>query len=696
MAKPRSQKMNEELLKQYNLPKSFIWNAFPEAFEKLFRSPNGIDEDHVDDEAERLNCLPNGELNWDWYVPYRLNSKKITSKYSSEEKIYSNLFSDDPKRLIYLHGHTGCGKSTLIRFFFTHYLSKIKKLSDERLSKMVTVKIPLSFFNIDALEAEWDDRVTNFLYKEFSELEDEKFIKNLARFIAYPIDNKNRFLRMNEHGILEAVGHASRFSKDIEQKVASLKSIDAVSVWKWINSTFKIVKNLTIGSGFNKKIIQLLAKHYKYEFFFVVDNIDDIPESIQFEICRLVNSKMRAYTPYPLIKFIIATRDNFIEPIMSETLPIARQFHQNLEALDPLPFGEVLRARKRTLFDPMITSKSQMINISKSISMTVNHIDKFLIYVFRAFDNHEKLTDLYMLSNHSTRRMLDIVKSLLESPHYERELKYEIAISSTSDGKEIRKNTAMNMISIDRLIDSIVRGTNRLVAIRSRSYLPCLFCSSKANHFSSTLCRMFILSIINNEDSISFYDLFNMLKELGHKSVTIDKSIQDLLKMQLIFSTKGFYIPSDIQKRNQMLLEEGELLFGQYLLYDLSCSLRYFQAMGYVTPLEPKYSELIIISEEIGNSIDDFSDRMTSAKALYNQILYDFIKQRNFVENIEDQEYKKRMFRVIERYSLFEIIEHIRVNLTRELYRIIKKNPDMKEGLEIEKIFPKFLYHLKM
>lgn len=690
----REQVINEDVLGLYELgEKSPLWEAYPQAFERMFALPNDIDEDHQETEADRLYPKPKQRLSWDWYVSERWTPAGVAKKHSTEKKLYDLLFGDSPHRLVYFHGHTGSGKSTLLRYFFTYFLPEVKQLPRSRLAKLVPLKIPLSYMTADELEREWDARVFDFLYREFPELGTEQFLRNVARHISYPIDGLERTLEMGSDGELQPEGHPPRFVKDVESRIrATLKAIDATSVVKWLAEDISVVKGLSVGKLFNRKVVQVLANHYGYEFVLIVDNIDELPSDIQTEICRLVGERMRAYAAYPRVKFIIATRDNFLEPVMSETLQVTRRFHHRLLSLPPLPFGDVLRTRKRVFFDPLRGAGAGRIKLDEWVGAQVGYVDEFIEAVIGTFDNVKKLTELYKLSNHSTRRMLDLVRAVFESPRVDRELVVRTIRAATGDGAAIRQEAGEEFVATNRIIDALVRGSNRLVALKGRIQLPNIYYAGAANHYSSTLCRPFLMAMVFSEDTISYKELEGNLSDLGHRSGVVATAAQKLLEMQIIFSAQGFRLLKGPRERARMVFEHRELPFGRYLLYDLGASLRYLQAMGYITPMSPAHRERIVVAEKVGDPVEEFRDRIGSAAALYHQIRSDMRAQIRYVEEHGERD---RLERILDRYGLPDLLENIRARVTSELKRIAGTEPKLVSGLIFAKLFPKLVVEAK-
>ena len=662
-----------------------IWQAYTEAFGALF-SPNIIDESEVEIEAERL--YPHRqEISWDWYVRARCVFDRRSDDHFIERILGDYLFGEDPRRLIYLHGHTGAGKSTLIRYFFAYYIPFVFRLNPARLAKLVLVKIPLSYMNGHDIELEWDARVCDFLYREFPELESPIFLQNLARHILYPSNGMGRSLVMGPDGVLRAEGYTARFINDVEARIQrTFSSVDPESVISWLDDDISPVKGLSVGKLFNSNVIQLLAAHYNYEFVFIVDNIDDIPSEIQFETCRLVKQKMQAYAPYANTRFIIATRDNFLEPVMTETLPISAQFHHSILRLPPLPFGDVLRLRKTVFFDPLREKGDRCVRLQSRIFIQVEYLEDFLEAVFTTFDNVQQLTQFYRLCNNNTRRMLDIVRTAFESPHIDIQLLSDAIRAATKEGESVRKAVAQKFAASHRVVDLLVRGTNRIIDVKSKIHLPNIYFSGSANHYSSTLCRPFLLAMVVNESSISYTIIEKNLLALGHPKELIASAAQSLLNMQLVFSAQGFRLPQDREGREKMVFEHRDLPFGRYLLYELANSLVYLQGMAYVTPLEVSFRNRIVLAEKVGDPVAEVRDRIGAASALYQQLSKDVLAQIQFINSNSECD---RLWVLFGKYGLGEIISEIREHIIEELTRIAKSNPELVHGISFSNFFPK-------
>lgn len=684
----RKQPIPEHILDYFESPrKSTIWEAYGPGFEAVFREPYGIDEDRRGADAEKMYSRHVAPLDWSWYETKRLRTEGITGSHFSESLLFNALYGEFPQRLVYFHGHTGVGKSTLLRYFFSHYVPNHANWDEGRLDRFVPVKIPLAFYDPRELEHEWDDRVFMFLYNEFEELTQEPFIRNVARHLAYPVESSKRELILSDSGELVPEGFRPGFVRDTENRINStFVGIDRKSVVDWLRTKIAVIEDLPLGVLFNRSVIQVLARYYGYEFVFAVDNIDDLPSDIQSEICRLVSIKMRAYTPYPTVKFIISTRDNFLEPILSETFPVAQRFHHMMLDLPPLPFGLVLSRRKTSFFDPLMDKASKTIELSGGVTVRVEHIDTFIDAVFSVFDNVKPITDLHQLSNHSTRRMLDIVRSVFESPHIEVGLVADIARASTREPKVDVGDLATKFISINRIVDSLVRGTNRLVARKEKATLPNIYFSGFGRHYSSTLCRIFILSIVVTDEEISYEDLEKHLLALDHPPDTITAAVANLLQMRLVFSSQGFQLRKDRVERKLQMLERRELPFGEYLLDHLGVSLRYLQGMAFVTPMEAEFRKQVVVPEELGGEVEEFRSRILAASALYRQIDADLSAQLMFIR--QAGEGAERLARLMDRYGLRDIADNIHDAIRSELHAIGRRSPTLLTGINISDLFP--------
>jgi len=679
----RRKKVTEAVLAQFELEgNSPVWIAYEEAFTEMFSREDGAGHERHESTAIRLWCPEHERGNWDWYITQRLLSGKLGSPQETEKKLYTRLYGDHPCRLVYLHGHTGVGKTTLLRYFFSEYIPHLSGMSPERLKTFVPTNIPLAYVTEESIEQEWDVRVYDYLREQFEELSSLTFLRNVARHIAYP-ETRGRVLVMDEKGNLAPKGFSDHLVQSIEATIFGLDTVDPRDYLDWIDSEVAVTSDLSLGIKFNRPVIQVLAQHYGYEFTFLVDNIDDLPGTIQETICRLVNQKMRAYANYASIRFIIATRDNFLEPVLTQTYPAAQGFNHAAMNLPSLPFSQVLRARKKSFFDPLADKGGKWISLFADVGGAVVDLDGFMESVFDSFDNVGKLNELYCLANHNTRMMLDMVCTVFKSPHIDSYLLSDVLRAASRDGTPIRKRVGESFISTNRIIDAIVRGQNLLIARRAENLLPNVFGSGSSNHYSSSLCRVFVLAILIDEEWIPYGMLARILNSLGHPETAVRRAVTTLMEMKVIFSTDGYRLHEESIKRAEQPLETRDLPLAEYLLSDLMGSLRYLQGMAYVTPLHGRYLEMIKTPDKIQEPVRDLAHRLAAASALYKQLRADMHSQLQFARSAEDS---SDLLRLMTRYGFCAVLENMHAQILNEHRKI--RSVGTNTGIDIHRMFP--------
>jgi hypothetical protein len=685
----RQQRVDEIVLEQYELPPSALWAAYEDGFVAMFHHPET--ETAVAGQttsAVRLYTPGAEEKNWDWYVSTRLSvSGGKGESLHAEEALFDRLYGETSARLVYLHGHTGVGKSTFLSYFFSEYIPRRSAWSTEDLRHFVPTKVPLAFPTAARLEEQWDEAVYEYLYAQFAELEEMQFLRNLARHISYPRDGSGRHLRREANGELGGVGYSEKFVQDVEGRIhQTLKHVDKASVHKWLQDEISTLSSQSAGELLNRPVIQVLSEYYGYRFTFVVDNIDDLPSEIQTEVCRLIHAKMLAYYPYPGIRFVISTRDNFLEPVYTQTFPASQGFHEHLFELAPLPFADVLRARKGAFFDPIAKGTRGQVYLDAAKRIGVRDIDGFIDSVALAFNNTDTLVGLHRLANHNVRVMLDLVKLTFQSPHLTKGLLADVATAATHAGAGNRAEVAGAFVAENRILDAVVRGRNALVEVRGKSLLPNVFDSGSERHYSSTLTRLFVMALVWADGVISYPAAQDILSALGHPEQTVTAAISDLLRMKVVFCSRGFLLHEAPEERAKQTLEHRDLPLLGSLLEEVAGALRYMQAVAYVTPLESQFLGRVVVPSTVGDEVTEFRSRVAAASALYDQVRADLRAQLGFIAASSD---RARLERICGRYGFVEVVDNIRATAVRHFNNI--QSQHLKAGMTAAELFPRVI-----
>jgi len=665
-----------------------IWEAYQPAMEAMFDKREKDAEIGI---AESNICIYKyGEpaIDWSWYVNQRYDANRFSRVHEKEEQLYKIIFLNDGDPTIHIHGHMGVGKSTILYYFFKHYIPYVKKWDANELEHLIPVMVSMKYANVEVLEKNWNKRVTDFLYDRFPEMTNKAFLFEVARSI-YP-----KRLKGENGDLLETVDEKDRdFVKDTEFRIkAALERIDRATVPYRINELFE--RNGDTGQ-FNCKAIILLAMKYNYRFIFIVDNLDPLPDEMQQEISRLVKDKIRSYQETKNIKFIITARESFFDTTRRETYSISFGEQTQMLNIPSLSFASVLKQRKTAFFDPKReVGKELVINVENGISVKLANPERFIEKVFERFDNVNNLTNLHMLANKNIRAMLSLVGMVLKSPHLTRE-EIGIIVEQATQKNERMTMEERNISETDldryvhkyRMIDALLRSTNHLVAKVEDPYLrtPNVYLSSTMDHFTSTLTRLFVIAIINARKEILYNDLLNQLSDLGHEPSLIKKAVEDLMEFSVLFTNRGLRVEDNEEKRAGQKLEKRDLPYSDFLLEEIAPSLRYMQAMAFVTPMEDKYVKMVEVPKTISTGIKGFNIRLKAAAALYQQVRDDMASQIDYVNSHRD---KARLTRIMERYSFQRIIDGIRENVRFDFEDIKKHSPTLVAGIDFEDLFP--------
>lgn len=248
------------------------------------------------------------------------------------------------------------------------------------------------------------------------------------------------------------------------------------------------------------------------------------------------------------------------------------------------------------------------------------------------------------------------------------------------------RQLAATFVSEGRLQDTLVRGNNALVSTKNTAVLPNIFQSARRNHFSSTLCRLFIMSIVIIDEPIPYLELEQHLSDLGHPQYVIRRATDGLLKMRLVFSSRGFRLPKKEEELDQVTIENRDMPVAEHLMRYVGVSLRYLQGMAFVTPLERQFRSIVEVPEALGDDLSTFHMRIRCASALYMQIRSDWHAQKRFIDSRKED--ADRLVRLISRYGLAELLENIQLTCLAQLAAIGRRSPELTEGLDFEALFP--------
>ncbi|MCD4829338.1 MAG: hypothetical protein K8R90_07945 [Candidatus Cloacimonetes bacterium] len=679
----RNKKANQATLRSYQTKiKSPIWEAYSNAFEGMFKdlqNNNRLDLSPLS--HERSNNGFERNFSWDWYVPHTEATISLRKGHSShheddlkrwtnsEESFFDILFEKNT-RLVDVIGYTGLGKSTFLHYFFLKYLpdkvdseSGVEENSIVDLNKLAVVNIPLIFTSVEAIMGEWNSEVNNFLWTRFSELSTKVFWKSLLRSNLY-LHHDFEFEVVNDELKVRPPTDPNLvdYYQDSEELVNSIDNRRNTknSFKKWYRdlSTWRSTE-YDIGYDMNLQIIRMLSKYFGYTFLLIIDNIDQVHKMQQDRILEIIQLKMRLYQDYKNVKLIIAVRDSFYEPVLSNTYVASYGRNRKPFHLPAMNLRIVLEIRKERLFDPLKGNCSRM-SIVNNTEVEVSNVDNFLEALFMFFDDAaDNYHELYQLANYNIRRMLKIVQYYIESPHMSLPLIHDISRLSMTcpPNRTETKQIVHKLLSFERLVDVLIRHSNYLVDIKSDSLMPNLFNSGSAEHFSSTLTRLFTIWIVNRESSVSVDEVIANLESFGHGKAAIEREINKLLEMQLIFSNMGNDIANNPKRRNQML-ETRDLPCGRYIINHVIGSLYYIQRYAYITPMRSDLLEDVYLPESSSEKID-FKKRMMGASALYKQLESDFINQYEFVAGYQKENPQCRVLNKFNYYGFFQIIKQI-------------------------------------
>ncbi|MBD3351787.1 MAG: hypothetical protein GF364_09910 [Candidatus Lokiarchaeota archaeon] len=655
---------------RYTIDKSPFWDACASGFEQMFKprlqdldriAPHRYSDKITNNKYEVLQT--NSESSqWDWYVDKRIDYIKNRNgeypSYHFENKMYkwfSSIGKNDSKPILLIHGRTGIGKTTFVRHFFSFYLQKIDH-SIANNTYILRIAMPVIGYSERRAEEEFDHNVYRFLVENFTSgnnnLHSPKILMDIAKY-AYP----NEDWESAKQDIPTPPKSYQEQLKWIREKIVArteTKKGEEKPVSDW--------------ADFNRLAINYLCiTNPKLRIVFFLDNVDHLPPQYQKAVWLVARQKLHWVRNWSSISFVITIRSYLLENASKEDT--LQAYRDKLEEfpLFPPSLHDILNERKKSGFDPLYPKRTPNNNVRCTIALNKNKIpiycpNEFLSSFLNVFKERGRNFYISQFCNYDIRQGLEIAKNIFQYPFYN----WKNLIDEIHNQFQNRATDFKLLISYEKILEALLRNRNLLCESKV-SFFDNIFMVDKSNHFSNSLCKLFILKMLNQR-SYSVKDILQILYNFGHPKHIIENAIQRLLLCNIISSPQGIYLKED---HLEIITSDETTLCKKYSEY-LPNKLIYLQAMAYMTPLEEKFAEQIPLPSEISDDSRSFKDRVLAAKFLLDQIISDFNKQINYINQNGDEATIEKNMKLFSIYGFNKIIISIKKGVTDDLLNLLR------------------------
>jgi len=664
---------------RYGVKHRPFWNACAEAFEAMFRpvahdldriAPHSYSANDRNADDEDLTPSARAESDWGWYVTERVGyDLDVYPPYHYEAQLYQwflKAHTYPGKPILLVHGRTGIGKTTFIRYFFHHYLPKTNPLLADN-TYGLRMSMPVTGLSRERAENEFDHSVYKFLTSTFTSGQ-----SNLT--------DTNTLIQMAclEHGNRpEDLDFFTNVKPPPAATPEQLRWIREVAVGR----DTRTVMPVSDFADFNRLAIQYLsAIRPLLRFVFFLDNVDHLPADIQIFSWLMARKKMHWVNTFSNVSFIIAVRSYLLDNDATKE-NVFRAYQGQVQQLPLHAPGlyAVLLARKRALFDPIVpynlsspsarrycfTFPGRQIPIPCPNSLASALINQFKDTKIDQF--------ACRLTNFDVRQGIEIAATLFSYPFFDwshlANASYEQFLK-ISDGKHIPVEAAVQdcdakrLVSNEKVLDALLRKDNHLSAA-GLPFFDNVFAVGSGDYFCNSLCKLFILAIIKcGTERIQY--VREVLLLLGHKDGTIQKGIQRLLNCNIITSKSGI----DLMQHEVMEVSPDDTTLCEYYYMELSRRLFYVQAMAYITPLDERFRDQVPLPSTIDRDDRTFRARVTAAHVLLQQIDADIARQKAYIEGLQDTEVQRRCNAYCQQYDFLNTGRKIKDGIRRDLENI--------------------------
>jgi hypothetical protein len=563
--------------------------------------------------------------NWSWYVfkrCHQTNPKQKFIAFELEDQILNWFRSiETGKRILLLHGRTGVGKTTLIRYFFSCYLKRVDK---ERHNNTYCFRIAMPVIARGQMRAEddFDHNVNQHLLDTFGEngvvnLTDPKSVFEMG-CLAYPGNEKHRQELIKNYPPDDPAGQLKWI-----RSVAMSRNEDPQSVSGW--------------ADFNRLAIAHICKEKpNIQIVIFLDNVDHLSSEQQVAVWLMARHKLHWLRELKNLCFIIPIRSYLLQNSRKEDALSAYRDKLQVIAVTAPSLYDVLRARKSCDFDPVIPNRvpndmdPSHIRFFSTYKYTVPMFcaNQLLEEVLRCFDEVSTNSFAMDLCNHDLRQGIEAAKHILESPFYPWEAWLELIRKQFDHGKDSR-TYGNEFINRDRMIDAIIRQKNILCEPKLRFFdnVFSMGLDQGDDHFSSSLCKLFILHMCNVRKH-DVDEVVSKLMEFGHPRTLVETAITQLLECNIVVSNQGINLKED----GISGIGSCDTTLCRFYVKELIPRLDYLQGAAYLTPLDDEhYTKFVRCNPD--SSVDKmFGSRTLNALLIVDQVFSDLERQWEFVQ----------------------------------------------------------------
>ncbi len=575
-----------------------LFRSFPSAFNEMLKVRGNDDHliarglpVHVEnlspDEQDNISSRQLAE-DWSWYCVHRIGAKAHLGPVSPEVTLYRYLSENltvGAKKVILIHGGTGHGKTTFIRHFFRNY---IRTADPELASRLRVVRIPLAIAGLspERIEDDVDNKINTFLDKYYPELYHDDHVKRMGQ-LALDTDTTAyaQFLRTFPH----------EGARDEKRKwLCSIMGRPDPSVGPALGDLNRLRLSYMTSVGRLKVVI-------------VLDNLDQATATVQKAAFMIARHKLEWVQSTNDVTFIIAIRTYLLTQAAKELSISAYQKRYEV-AIRPCRIGDVVEKRLQYVTRG-IQAGEAFLPARRAGFSSVEEAVAALVHWSQVFHlvSVDKL--LGELTNYDLREQLRMVEAIFESPSF----------TWRAVGRA-KKRATTEIVSADKLLDMLLRGTNVLCRTDSPPFLN-IFNAGDHAHYSNSLNIHYILRILLRNTPEYVDNIVAYLADLGHSPAWTRDSLKALLERNVIQSHEGFRLKEHCIR--EVYMDPFVTPLGYRYVNWLTFRLYYLQAMAYQTPMRADFITQVALPDVFGKEVATFIKRVSSAAALVKQVAYD-------------------------------------------------------------------------
>jgi len=493
---------------------------------------------------------------WAWYVPERTcPAGRLHEVGEPPEAELLRELKADPidgiKQVILVHGQTGHGKTTFLRHFFYHWLPKTEPTLFPR-HIVIRVSMGLSGFGSN-IENDYDNKIHRALTAAFPWALSPTYLFEVARHQH----------RRNPVAI-----------EELERDFPRNERPRAIIKWLLeFNNSYVSYAADEEYHDFNRTLVEYLTEKCGVSFIFVMDNVDQTPQTLQDRFYMLARHKLDWIRSIDKVVFILGVRSYLLDKVYKESVVQAFTDPPRVRIFPP-PLHAFLAARIRS-FDSELTADRY--NITMDDGKTLDVPKTALTQMLHRFNQNysDQNNDVVMarLSSFDMRRQSEFLLACLRS----RAIEWCDYVNFFSQGH------ADVHFSQHDILRSILRDSNALVAPPPDQMLLNLFSCGTGSHFANSLNRWYILRMLSCSDR-NVDKLLSMLDQLGHPDCVSRKSLNDMLLADVIASPEGVKLKDD--HIESITVSDESTLLGREFLTNLPFNLIYLQCMAFLTPFD--------------------------------------------------------------------------------------------------------------